>query len=826
MSSLIYIDVLLPLSIPNLYTYHFQTEHPERLKVGARILVQFGKRKIYTALIVEIHNRKPIEYETKEIIDILDENPIIQPFQLKFWQWIAQYYMCHLGEVFTAALPSGLKPESETKLYPGNPAENLQNLTDLQQTIMEQVYESPGITILTLESRLKKKSLLVQARKLVEQELLVFDESVHQKVKPKTAWYVTLNEEYRNNERLQHLADILERRARKQNDILITYLMLTKFPELDQLTIKRDDLLKRANATPVNLKALAEKGVFHLEEQEVSRLQMKQGEVYKFPILNKPQQKAYEEIKEGFSKEQVVLLHGVTSSGKTEIYIKLIEEVIKNGKQVLFLLPEIALTSQIINRLRKVFGEKVGIYHSKYSNAERVEVWNNVMGRTLPGKEAYQVILGVRSSVFLPFHNLGLVIIDEEHENSFKQYDPAPRYHARDIAVVLAALNKANVIMGSATPSIESYFNAQLGKYILVELTQRYRDIQLPEITLLDTAKARKQKRINQNFTDDLTNAIKETLDNNHQVILFQNRRGYSQFIECTDCGWVPYCVHCDVSMTYHKYTNRLVCHYCGYSQPKPDGCHACGSLSLETQGFGTERIEDIISELIPEAKVKRLDLDSTRSKSSLEKIIAEFQNKEVDILIGTQMVTKGLDFDNVMLVGVMNADTLLNFPDFRAFERSYQLLSQVGGRAGRKLGQGKVLIQTANPKHPVLQLVVKNNYLQLYANELEERKKFVYPPFFRLIRITIKHRDKEKVNTAGVSIAQQLHAINEITVLGPQYPLVARTFNTYQKCIYIKFARQSNQANLKSLVQSIMNKTLVSPQGKGVQLVVDVDPF
>ena len=822
-----YIDVLLPLAIPNLYTYHFDPLKNPQIKAGGRVLVQFGKRKIYTALVVELHNRKPAAYDTKEIIDVLDENPIVQPFQLKLWQWMAQYYMCNTGEVFAAALPSGLKPESETKLFPGETIADEKDVSPQQYSILEQVYESPGINILTIESRLKKKGLLVQAKKLVEKGFLLFDETIKQKAKPKTAWYITLERDYQNNDRLQHLADKLERRAPKQNDILLTYLMLTKFPSLESnLTIARDELLLKANATPSNMKALVDKGIFKQEEKEISRLNENIDVVNEISELSEVQQQAFLQIKTGFREKEVALLHGVTSSGKTEIYIKLINEVITEGRQVLFLLPEIALTAQIIERLRRVFGDKVGVYHSKYSNAERVEVWNNVMGRTISGKEPYQVILGVRSSIFLPFKNLGLIIVDEEHENTFKQYDPAPRYHARDVAVVLAQLNNAKVLLGSATPSVESYQNALSGKYALVELKQRYRNIQLPEIYLIDTAKARKQKRMHDNFSQDLIDAIKETLANKHQVILFKNRRGYAQFIECADCGWVPYCVHCDVSMTYHKFTNRLVCHYCGYSQPKPDGCHACGSTSIETLGYGTERIEDTVKDLFPDIKVQRLDLDSTRNKTAHEKIILAFQKGEVDILIGTQMVTKGLDFENVMLVGVMNADSLLNFPDFRAFERSYQLLSQVGGRAGRKHGQGKVLIQTANPKHQVLKHVVENDFTQMFQDELSEREKFVYPPFFRLIRLTVKHRDKEKVNAVSKQLAVHYAQVNGLSVLGPQYPLVARTFNTYQKCIYIKFARESSQKKLKQYMHEINSKMLTSDLGKGVQLIVDVDPY
>lgn len=819
-----YIDVLLPLSIPNLFTYHLSSESYFDIQAGARVLVQFGKRKIYTALVVAIHANKPTNYQTKEIIDVLDEKPIIQEYQLKFWEWIAQYYMCHLGEVYTAALPSGLKPESETRLYPGKKEETFQ-LSLLHETILEQVFDTPGINILTLESRLNKKNLLVHIKKLAENKLLQFDEAVGYKVKAKTAWYVTLHEAYRTNERLQHITDHLERKAPKQNDILMAYLLLSGFPQTDRLVVTRDELLEKAQATPANLKALEKKGVFILEEKEVSRLSRQEEEVQPIAELSPEQELAYQEITAGFQQKDVMLLHGVTSSGKTEIYIKLIHETIAQGKQVLFLLPEIALTTQIIVRLRKVFGNKVGVFHSKYSNSERVEVWNNVMGNVLKGTEPYQIVLGVRSSVFLPFKNLGLVIIDEEHENSFKQYDPAPRYHARDIAIVLGHMQKAKILLGSATPSIESYHNAQTGKYGLVELTKRFRDIQLPEITLVDTVKARKQKRMHSNFTQDLIDEIRQTLENKQQVILFQNRRGFSQFLECSDCGWVPYCVHCDVSMTYHKFTNRVVCHYCGYSQPNPEGCHACGSIHIEAQGYGTERIEDSVLELFPEVKVKRLDLDSTRSKTSHEKIIASFQKGETDILIGTQMVTKGLDFDNVMLVGVMNADTLLNFPDFRAFERTYQLLSQVGGRSGRKHGRGKVFIQTANRNHPTLKMVVNNDYVQLFNTELEERKSFTYPPFFRLIRITIRHKDKDKVNEVSKLIARDLKSIKNVLVLGPQYPLVARTFNTYQKCIYTKFPRQVSQAAIKTEIKSLINKTLMQA-GKGVQTVMDVDPY
>ena len=582
----------------------------------------------------------------------------------------------------------------------------------------------------------------------------------------------------------------------------------------------KKDVLKHCNSSASHLKTLIDKGFLALQKKEVSRLIAEKYENIEIKNLNAYQKKALKEIKSKFTEKDVVLLHGVTSSGKTEIYIKLIEEQLAEGKQVLYLLPEIALTAQITIRLEKIFGEKLGVYHSKFNDNERVEVWKNLE------KGKFQVILGVRSSVFLPFDNLGLIIVDEEHENTYKQYNPAPRYNARDTSIILAGLHKAKVLLGTATPSIESYYNAKSEKFALVELLQRYKDISLPEIKIADIKEARRKKQMKSLFAPDMLKGIDEALQNKEQIILFQNRRGFSPYTECETCGYIPKCEHCDVSLTYHKYTNQLICHYCGYSERATKICKACESPAMVTRGFGTQKIEDEIKQFFPDVKIARMDLDSTGSKKAYHKIIYDFENGNTDILIGTQMVSKGLDFDNVALVGIMNADNMLNFPDFRAHERSFQLMAQVSGRAGRKKKQGKVIIQTTDKKHSIIKNVVENNYEAMFMSQSTLRKQYHYPPFFRLIQLSIKHREKNITDLAANKLAEKLTAVFGRRILGPEYPVISRIKNRYIKTILIKIERKLSHKKAKELITASINDVKSNDKFKYVQIIADVDPM
>lgn len=666
-----YVDLLLPLPIPGIFTYAVNKELATVVKRGARVSVQFGKRKIYTGLVVKVHDQRPVTYDVKEIAGLIDREPVVLESQIRLWEWISEYYMCTPGEVFKAALPARLKP---------------------------------GI-----HSRKKEAG-----------------------------------------------------------------------------------------------------------EQSLSRLS----------DLNISQLQAFQEIKDAFASTDVVLLHGITSSGKTEIYIHLIQEALETGKQVLYLLPEIALTTQIITRLRAVFGSLIAVYHSRSTDSERVRTWNRLLQPAEETESAIQIILGVRSSVFLPFRNLGLVIIDEEHENTYKQFDPAPRYHARDTALMLARQQGASVLLGTATPSVESYHNCMTGKYKLVKLNERFLNLELPEITVVNTRELRRRKQMQSHFSPVLLSNIDIALKNGEQVILFQNRRGFSLFLECENCSEVPRCRHCDVSLTYHKSSNRLNCHYCGYQTLVPSTCPSCGHNKMQMKGFGTEKIEEEIALFFPSAKVERLDLDNTRSRKSFEKLIARFEMKESDILVGTQMVSKGLDFDNVKLVGIMNADTMLNFPDFRAYERSFQLMSQVSGRAGRKNSRGSVIIQTSDHNHPVIRQVVENDYVAMYNEQLEERRKFRYPPFCRMVEIILKHRDRDILDQAATFLVSMLRKSIHEKIMGPEYPLVSRTHNLYLKSMLVKIENGKTLSGVKLQIINGIKEMLLKPEYRSVQYTLDVDPY
>ena len=814
-----FIDVILPIPLERLFTYGITKAESDFLKPGMRVAVPFGKSKIYTALVFSIHQQKPMAYDAKEIHQILDDAPIITKNQLAHWQWIATYYLCTLGDVLRAALPNSFLLESETIITKNS--EKIINDVDLKDEeflVYDALHHQSSLKLHDLMSILDKKNVFPVINSLLDKEAIVLMEEVYEKYKPKLVRYVKLNSQYAAPQKLQQLLEDLSR-APKQRDVVMTLFSIsakTKKP------VKVADLSEASDASSSIIKTLIDKEILDEYQFQEDRVGYSGDTNEASKILNVHQEKALEEIKQSFEKFNITLLHGVTSSGKTEVYVKLIEDVIAQGKQVLYLLPEIALTTQLVSRLENYFGGNVSVYHSKYSSHERLELWNNV----LQNQPKAQIVLGARSSIFLPFHDLGLVIIDEEHETSFKQFDPAPRYHARDAAIVLASLFKSKTLLGSATPSLESYHNVKQGKYGLVEINQRFNDVLMPEIELVDIQDKHKRKRMTGHFSDRLIEEMTEALGAGHQIILFQNRRGFSPIVECTTCGHSPQCPNCDVSLTYHQYKNELRCHYCGYYTAMLKNCMACGSVELDNKGFGTEQVQEEAQALFPEHKVARMDLDTTRGKFGYDKIISAFEKKEVDILVGTQMLTKGLDFRNVKLVGIMNADNLLNFPDFRAHERSFQLMLQVSGRAGRTDERGKVLIQTYNPHHRILQQVSTNNYEEMFKEQMDERHNFKYPPVFRLIKITLKHKDFNKVNIGAEWYATALKQVFKSNILGPEFPPISRIRNQFHKNILVKIPQQQSLAKTKKAIVKINNSFLSIKEFRSVRVILNVDNY
>ncbi len=820
----LFAEVLLPVPVPGTFTYRVPYVLNDSIHVGQRVAVQFGKTKILSGLVVGITDKVP-QMEVKYLIDLLDDQPVINPVQLRFWEWVKSYYLCHLGEVMQAALPSALKLSSESKvaLSPDFVIDSMA-LNDYEYLIVEALQTQPKIAISEVSRIIGFKKVMPLIRTMMEKGILVIEEELNEKYKARYERFVRLDGAYRDEERLQELMDQLTKRAYKQLEVLLAYLTLGGDCDND---IKASELLKKAQATGNILKSMVEKGIFEVYERQVSRLKDFKAQIPVADIqLTEAQQQAFKEIHEGFEASQPVLLHGVTSSGKTAIYIKLIQEALDEGKQVLYLLPEIALTAQIINRLKQYFGDKLGVYHSRYGANERVEVWQQVNDFAKSQSPQRQVIIGSRSAIFLPYSNLGLIIVDEEHDSSFKQVDPAPRYNARDAAIVLGAIHKANVLLGSATPSYESYYNALNGRFKLVELMQRYGGVEMPEIILSDMRVERRRKTIQADFGSVLLDAVKETLADRHQAILFQNRRGFSLRVECDDCHYVPQCINCDVSLIYHKQQNVLRCHYCGYTASVPAECPSCHSTNLKMHGFGTEKVEEDLKILLPEAKVARLDLDTTKSKTDYQSILEAFQEKDTDVLVGTQMVTKGLDFDAVKVVGILNADNMLSFPDFRAHERSFQLMAQVAGRAGRKGKQGRVIIQTYEPGHPVLQDVLRNDFKGLYGKQMATRQQFGYPPFYRLVMIRLKHKDFRKLNPAAAELSSLLRPIFKQDLLGPEYPMVSRVKNLYIKQMLVKFNREHNAQQVKDLIINKIHQFQLMPEYKSVIVQIDVDPI
>jgi primosomal protein N' (replication factor Y) len=814
-----YVDVLLPLHLPGTYTYRVPRELHDEVEVGKRVVVQFGSKndKMYSALVRRIHATAP-KWRAKYILSVLDEEPVVTERQLQFWEWMAQYYMCYPGDVMAMAMPAGMKLASESALsiHPDFDGE-LSRLTKYELQVVNLLTEHPVMRVLDISRAIGVQKIMPLIRTMIEREVVMMDEELRERFVPRKSVYLRLADNYSSEESQRALFDDLERKKRtKQVEMLMQYLQLSHFG--------KDLVAKRTLPQTSALQTLIKNGVLVAEERVESRLRDYGDDLTPVTsiVLNDEQQSAFTSLNSG-NRNAVNLLHGVTSSGKTEVYIKLIDEQVRAGHQVLFLLPEIALTTQIINRLRRYFGDKVGVYHSRFSASQRVEVWQRTKTREA-GR--YQVLLGARSALFLPFTDLSLVIVDEEHDQSYKQYDPAPRYQGRDAAIYLAHLWEAHTILGSATPSIESYHNATTGKYGLAVMKQRYGGFRLPQVECVDMKQETREGHVHGHFSDTLLTAIRDALANRQQVILFQNRRGFALRLECDDCHHIPQCVHCDVSLVYHKASNSLRCHYCGYSIPVPAECPACHSTRLRMVGVGTERIEEDLQIHFPDARVARMDLDSTLQKNQYVELLNDFAERRIDILVGTQMVTKGLDFEHVSVVGVVNADNLINYPNFRSYERAFQQLTQVSGRAGRHGDTGRVIIQTYNPAHQILQKVIDNDYEGLFCDQDNERRVFRYPPYYKLIEITLKHRDSNVLNAAADWLAAQMRSTFGTRVMGPEYPLVSRVRALYLKTITVRFEKNENIAGAKQLIMQ-MADDLVKQEGWGrVSVYFDVDPM
>jgi len=811
-----FIDVILPIPIQKTFTYSVTQFEYEFLKKGMRVAVSFGKTKMYTGLVFNLHQIPPETYDAKEILQILDNKPIVTEHQLKHWEWISAYYMCGLGDVYRAALPSAFLLESETIIFKNESFDNKYILNDEEFLIYEALQHQSQLTIHQVVDILGKKKVLPIINELIQKSAVYIKEEIYEQYKPKLIKYVRLSNNYNSENSLELLMNELSR-ATKQREVIMTFFQLSA----SKKPIKVKDLEKVSGASSSIIKALEVKGVLEFYFIKTDRISYK-GETSALKKLNNYQKQALKEIKISFTTKDVILLHGITSSGKTEVYTKLIQETLDSGKQALFLLPEIALTTQIISRLQNYFGNQISVFHSKYSMNERVEVWNNV----LENKPKAQIILGARSSIFLPFNNLGLVVVDEEHETSYKQFEPSPRYNARDAAIVLSHLHQGKILLGSATPSLETYFNASENKYGLVELNRRFGDVKLPKIELIDIKEKQRKREMTGHFSDTLLKQIQEELEENKQIILFQNRRGFSPIVECSTCGVSPQCPNCDVSLTFHKFKHELKCHYCNYLRAMPNSCGACGSNTLSTKGFGTEQIELELKKIFPDYSIGRMDLDTTRGKYGYQKIIGAFEAKEIDILVGTQMLSKGLDFENVSLVGILNADMMLNFPDFRAHERAFQLMVQVSGRAGRSKKQGKVMIQTYNPYHQILQQVSITDYTTMYKEQMQDRWQYHYPPYYRLIKITLKHKDYQKTETGVNWLVRALQNVFGENVLGPSSPTVSRIRNQYIKNVMIKIPPKQSIVKTKHEIIKVKNSFQSISDFRPIRFIIDVDAY
>ena len=814
-------ETLLPLAIPGTYTYRIPKGM--RLSIGMRVLVPFGRKKIFTAIITSLHDREPRGYDVKEILGTLDDKPILRHPQLEFWQWIADYYLCSMGEVYKAAVPSGLKVESETTISVNPDFEESEpgQLSDRERVILDFTAQRGRVQINEIAKATGFKTVERNVSHLLDMDALHVSERVVDNYRPKTEACVRLTVARDNEEKLHEFFDQLKR-APKQESLLLAYLDMSRWLQSGETReVSKENLLKRAGVSSAVLHEAVKRGLFEIYKKEINRFDDLGSILEEPPTLSDEQRRAYDEIHHSMREHAITLLHGVTSSGKTSVYMHLIADALRLGKQVLYLVPEIALTTQLTRRLRRVFGDKLLIYHSKFSDNERVDIWKKLLNSSEPC-----VVIGVRSSVFLPYSNLGLIIVDEEHDSSYKQQDPAPRYNGRNAALVLAQMHGAKTVLGSATPAIEVYYLALQGRYGLVKLLTRYGDIKMPEVKVIDTIAARKRREMHGLFSNELIASCRKALQDNEQVILFQNRRGYSPIVRCKECGWVPKCENCDVSLTYHKHNNSLVCHYCGYTIPLPDLCPACRLPGIEIVGYGTERIEDDIDAVFPGEKISRMDLDTTRSKNSYDRIIDEFSQHRTNILVGTQMVTKGLDFNAVSIVGILNADTMINFPDFRSHERAFDMLEQVSGRAGRAHKQGQVIIQTSQPDHDVIKYVQAHDYEGFYQHELNDRQQFGYPPFTKVINIYLKHRDDATVGELAVRYCGLLHQVFGARVLGPMAPFVARVQNLFIRQITLKMETAASMAKVKKILRDLYEQMIAADaRMKTVKLYYDVDP-
>jgi primosomal protein N' (replication factor Y) len=813
-----YADVIVPINIKQLLTYALPEDLVEHCEVGTRVAVPIGKKNLYTAVVVKIHEQQPLHYEAKPIKEVLDAFPILNIFQLKLFKWVNSYYLSSYNEILKACLPSALLIQSETLIQLENEKNVIEeDLTDDEYLVIEAIQKQQQISLKDIQKILNKSSAMKVVNRLLDKNLIVFDRQVKEKYKPKVKTYLSLNEKYHQEDEFKILIENLDR-AHKQKAVVFEYF---KLKAQAKKPISRAQLTKAASVSDGVIKSLIDKDVLIEYTVKQDRVEGKAKSDTTQIVLSEDQNQAYQAIINNFKQKDTVLFKGITSSGKTEIYLQLIKEYLHGTNQILYLLPEIALTTQLISRIQEKFGKQVLVYHSKYSANERVEIYKKVLHN-----HSAQVIVGTRSAIFLPFSNLQFIIVDEAHENSFKQHDPSPRYHARDTAIVLSKIHKTKILLGTATPSFESYYNVKQGKFGFVELNKRYGNVTPPKVSVIDLSDSYKRKKMQGHFSLDLIEKIQHTLDKGKQVIIFQNRRGYSPILECTTCGHVPQCPSCDVSLTIHKVNNTMRCHYCGYKMAIQKRCLSCSGVDLRLSGFGTEQIEQEAKSLFPKANIKRMDLDTTRGKYDFEKLIASFENLETDILIGTQMLTKGLDFRNVDLVAVMHADGLLFFPNFRAFEKSYQLLVQVSGRAGRTKEQGEVVIQTFNPKHPVINHVVSKDYEGFYKIEMEQRREFKYPPYYKMIKLVFKSRDYNRLNEAADWLSTYLKQVFKSNILGPEFPNVSRIRNQYIKHILIKIPPKQSLTKTKAYLEEGIKRYENVGTFKSVRLNVDVDPF
>lgn len=820
---MIYADVIVPLPLAGKYTYAIPPQYTDKVTEGSRVIVQFGKKKYYTAIVSSVYQSDEKKERIKDIETLLDDEPIVIKKQLELWEWIASYYMCTLGEVYNAALPSGLKLESQTLIFLNIESPIDISLTENEKKIVESLSSQKPLSINDIERKTKIKNAISYIKSLIDKDVIYTSENIKEKYKEKTEIYIKLASSLYKEDVEEVIKNL--HRAKKQQELFVFFVNKEKEYRTEtnsNFSISKKSLTDDFAFSSSIIDSLVEKQILECYSITVDRLENRELIESEGKRLNEYQEVAYQSIKKQFEEKAITLLHGVTSSGKTEIYIRLIQDAIDRGEQVLYLLPEIALTTQITERLRFVFGNKLLVYHSKFNNTERAETWKNLLK-----ENNYKVVLGARSAVFLPFRNLGLVIVDEEHESSYKQQDPSPRYNAKNTAIVLASMYNAKTLLGTATPSMESYYNALSGRFGLVTLKQRHADVALPEIVTINTKELRKRKQMKTILSPPLTEHMKEALEKNEQVILFQNRRGFSSMIECSTCSWTPKCLHCDVSLTYHKSQNVMACHYCAAIYSVPKECPECQTPTLNTQGYGTERIEEVVTETLPTANIARMDLDTTRSKRSYERIISDFEMNKTNVLIGTQMVSKGLDFENVSIVGILNADNMLNFPDFRAHEKAFQLMTQVSGRAGRRKDKkGTVYLQTGHPGHPIISFIKQNDYISFYEMQIEERKLFKYPPFFRLIEIVVRGRDERLTDMAANDFARSLRSSFNDRILGPTKPPVSRIQSLYIRKVILKIENQASPQKIRAFIDIHQQQILQNDKYKSILVHYDVDPI